>query len=65
MTITEIEDMAREIAAKFADSDSVRRGDVIRVVVRTRKLNLDDSLILAHCIIEGLYQAGKSVVVSA
>ena len=53
-----------KIAMKYKTAESVRRSDVIREVVRTHKLNLDDSLIAADCIVKGLYAAGKTVVVA-
>ena len=31
---------------------------------RTNKLNMEESLILADCIVKGMYQAGKTVVVA-
>lgn len=65
MTIKQIEKLGVTVALKFANAESIKRGDVIREVVRTKKLSLDDSIILADCIVRGLYQAGKTMVVSA
>lgn len=64
MTEPQLMKLAGNIAMKYKTVESVRRSDVIREVVRTRKLNLDDSLILADCIVKGLYAAGKTVVVA-
>ena len=54
--------LAARIANKYISFESVKRSDVIREVVRTQKLNLDDSIIMADCIVKGLYAAGKTVV---
>lgn len=63
MTIKQIEKLGVEVALKFANVESVKRGDVIREVVRTKKLSLEDSIILADCIVKGLAQSGKAVVI--
>jgi hypothetical protein len=65
MTIEQTSKLALKIASKYAKSEAVRRSDVIRDVTRTHKLNLEDSLILADCIVKGLYAAGKSIIVTA
>lgn len=65
MTEKQILKLAAKIAKEYAAKDSVRRSDVIRDVVRTKKLNLEDSIILADCIVKGLFEAGKSITVSA
>ena len=65
MTIEQCSKLALKIAGKYAKSESVRRSDVIRDVVRTHKLNMEESLILADCIVKVMYAAGKSIVVSA
>ena len=49
--------LAANIAKKYSSTESVRRSDVIRDVVRTKKLNLEDSLIMADCIVKGMYAA--------
>ena len=53
--------LAANIAKKYSSTESVRRSDVIRDVVRTKKLNLEDSLIMADCIVKGMYAAGKTI----
>ena len=53
-----------KLGMKYKTAESVRRSDVIREVVRTHKLNLDDSIIVADCIVKGLYLAGKAVVLA-
>ena len=50
MTESQLLKLAARIAKKYVSAESVKRSDVIRQVVRTRKLNLEDSLILADCI---------------
>ncbi len=64
MTESQLLKLAARIAKKYVSAESVKRSDVIRQVVRTRKLNLEDSLILADCIIKGMYAAGKTVVIA-
>jgi hypothetical protein len=64
MTEKQLSALAIKIAKRYADSESIRRGDVIREVTRTRKLNLEDSIILADCIVKGLHAAGKTIIVS-
>lgn len=64
MTTPQLLNFAATMARKYSAVESVRRSDVIRDVVRTRKLNLEDSIILADCIVRGLYEAGKTVVIS-
>ena len=64
MTESQLLKLAARIAKKYVSAESVKRSDVICQVVRTRKLNLEDSLILADCIIKGMYAAGKTVVVA-
>lgn len=63
MTQTQLSGLATKIAGKYATENIVRKADVIRDVVRTHKLNLEDSLILADCIIKGMYLAGKTIIV--
>lgn len=65
MTIKQIEKLGVTVALKFANAESIKRGDVIREVVRTKKLSLDDSIILADCIVKGLHQSGKSIVLQS
>ena len=62
MTQTQLSKLALKVAGKYSNAQSVRRSDVIRDVVRTRKLNLEESIILADCIVKGMYQAGKTIV---
>lgn len=64
MTKSQLLNFAAKIAKKYAASESVKRSDVIRDVVRTHKLSLEESLILADCIVKGLYEAGKALVVA-
>jgi hypothetical protein len=64
MSESQLLNLATKIAKKYASANPVKRSDVIRQVVRTRKLNLEDSLILADCIVKGLYAAGKTVVIA-
>jgi hypothetical protein len=63
MTQTQLSGLAANIASKYVAENIVRKADVIRDVVRTHKLNLEDSLILADCIIKGMYLAGKTIIV--
>lgn len=65
MTEKQVLNLARKIAKQYAGKESIRRSDVIRDVVRTKKLNLEDSVILADCIVKGLLEAGKPITVSA
>ena len=62
MTEKQLTTLAVKIAKRYANSESIRRSDVIREVTRTHKLNLEDSIILANCIVKGMYQAGKTIV---
>lgn len=62
MTQTQLSKLALKVAGKYSNVQSVRRSDVIRDVVRTRKLNLEESIILADCIVKGMYRAGKTIV---
>ncbi len=64
MTESQLLKLAARIAKKYVSGESVKRSDVIRQVVRTRKLNLEDSILLADCIVKGMYAAGKTVVVA-
>ena len=64
MTQTQLNKLALKVAGKYSNAQSVRRSDVIRDVVRTHKLNLEESIILADCIVKGMYQAGKTIVLS-
>ena len=64
MTESQLLNFAASIAKKYTEVESVKRSEVIRAVVRTRKFNLEDSLIMADCIVKGLYQAGKTVVLA-
>ena len=64
MTESQLLKIAARIAKKYVSADSVKRSDVIRQVVRTKKLSLEDSIILADCIIKGMYAAGKTVVLA-
>ena len=65
MTQRQLNALAVKIAKRYAAVESIRRNDVIRDVVRTKRLNLDDSIILADCIVKGLYEAGRTIAVSA
>ena len=65
MTQSELNSLAVTIAKKYAAVESVKRSDVIRDVVRSRKLPLEESLIMADCIVKGMYAAGKTIVVTA
>ena len=64
MTESQLLNFAARIAKKYTEVESVKRSEVIRAVVRTRKFNLEDSLIMADCIVKGLYEAGKALVVA-
>ena len=64
MTEKQLRNLAVKIAMRYETAETVRRSDVIRDVVRTHKLSLDESIILADCIVKGMYQAGKAVVVA-
>ena len=64
MTESQLLKFAAKIAQKYTAVESVKRSDVIRDVVRTRKLNMEESLILADCIVKGMYAAGKTVVLA-
>ena len=64
MTEKQLSALAVKIAKPYANSESIHRSAVIREVTRTRKLNLEDSIILADCIVKGLYAAGKTIIVS-
>ena len=64
MTEKQLSKLAAKIAQKYVPTESIRRSDVIREVVRTKKLNLADSIILADCIVKGMYAAGKTVVLA-
>ncbi len=64
MTESQLLKLASKIAKKYASAESVRRSDLIRDVVRTHKLNMEDSLIMADCILKGMYAAGKTVVLA-
>ena len=65
MTEKQLLNLVAKIAKQYATKESIRRSDVIRDVVQTKKLNLDESIILADCIVKGLFEAGKSITVSA
>lgn len=62
MTESQVLKLAAHIAKKYVSAETIRRSDVIRDVVRTRKLNLEESLILADCIVKGMYLSGKTIV---
>ena len=62
MTEKQLSKLAAKIAQKYVPTESIRRSDIIREVVRTKKLNLADSIILADCIVKGMYQAGKTII---
>ena len=62
MTESQLLKFAAKIAKQYSSDESVTRSEVIRAVVRTRKFNLEDSLIMADCILKGCYRAGKTVV---
>ena len=62
MIQTQLSKLALKVAGKYTNVKSIRRSDVIRDVVRTHKLNLEDSIVLADCIVKGMYQAGKTIV---
>ncbi len=64
MTKSQLLKLAGKIAQKYIAVESVKRSDVIREVVKTRKLNMEESLIMADCIVKGLYAAGKTVVLA-
>ena len=64
MTEMQLSKLAAKIAQKNVPTESIRRSDVIREVVRTKKLNLADSIILADCIVKGMYVAGKTIVLA-
>jgi hypothetical protein len=64
MTESQLLRLASRIAGKYVSAESIRRSDVIREVVKTRKLNMEESLIMADCIVKGLYAAGKTVVLA-
>jgi hypothetical protein len=64
MKMNQVSKLALKIARKYKDAEQVRRGDIIRDVVRSNKLNMEESLICADCIVKGMYQAGKTVVVA-
>lgn len=65
MTERQLSSLAVNIALRYKDSETIRRSDVIRDVVRAHKLSLDESIIVADCIVKGLYQSGKSIVLPA
>jgi hypothetical protein len=65
MTEKQLLTLAARVAKKFATADRIQRADIIREVVKTHKLNLSDSLILADCIVKGMYAAGKTIVIAA
>ncbi len=54
MTKSQLLKLAGKIAQKYIAVESVKRSDVIREVVKTRKLNMEESLIMADCIVKGL-----------
>jgi hypothetical protein len=62
MTQTQLSKLALKVTSKYSNVRSIRRSDVIRDVVRTHKLNLEESIILADCIVKGMYQAGKTII---
>ena len=62
MTMNQVSKLALKIARKYKDAEQVRRGDIIRDVVRSNKQNMEESLICADCIVKGMYHAGKTVV---
>jgi hypothetical protein len=62
MTERQMLKFAGRIAKKYISSGSVKRSDIIREVVKARKLNMEESLIMADCIVKGFYAAGKTVV---
>ena len=64
MTEAQLLKFAARIAKKYTAVESVKRSEVIRAVVRTRKFNLADSLFMADCIVKGLYAAGRTVVLA-
>ena len=64
MNENQLKSLAKKIARKYITAETIRRADVIRDVARTHKLNLEDSITLADCIVEGMYQAGKTLIVS-
>lgn len=65
MTKHQLTMLTKQIVRLHIAKDAVRRSDVIRDVVRTKKLNLDDSIRLADLIVKGLFEAGKPIVTSA
>ena len=64
MNENQLKSLAKKIARKYITAETIRRADVIRDVARTHKLNLEDSITLADCIVKGMYQAGKTLIVS-
>ena len=64
MTESQLLKLAARIAKKYVSAESVKRSDVIREVVRTKKLNIDDSIIMADCIVKGLFASGKAMVMT-
>ena len=64
MTMNQLSNLASKIARQYKDAEVVRRGDIIREVVRTKKLNMEESIILADCIVKGMYASGKTVMVA-
>lgn len=64
MTESQLLKFAAKIAQKYTAVESVKRSDVVREVVKTRKLNMEESLIMADCIVKCLYAAGKTVVIA-
>ena len=64
MNENQLKSLAKKIARKYIMAETIRRADVIRDVARTHKLNLEDSITLADCIVKGMYQAGKTLIVS-
>lgn len=65
LTEDQLTKLATKVARRYVKEDKVDRADVLREVVRTKKLNLEESLIMRDCIVKGLYQAGKTIVVTA
>jgi len=65
MSKADVGKLAAAIAVKYTYSTGVKRSDVIRDVVRTHRLNLDDSIIVADLIMEALAKCAIPIAVPA
>ena len=61
MTTRQLKRLAVTIAKRFNCSEVIKFDEVLREVVRTKKLGLEDSIIIANIIIVAAYQAGRTV----